>query len=185
MKTICMFALLGVVSLSALAKQETVMIEIRGDTLTAPLEITDARVVRQFSVWNGPGTRSWDGDGNLNPPAHLDPNKVEGRFVDWPKGMAKERPANLRLFDVTFYLGRHPTQRQYAFTYAVDPTSNRGFIYLLPTSTNVIFHGVEGNWFYASQRWDELISPRVLATADWPSTPTPRIVHSPQGISNH
>lgn len=126
----------------------------------------DMEIVRQFSVWNGPGTRFYDGEGNLNPPAHLDPTKTEGRFIDWPKGKVTELPDNLSYFDVTFYLGRKPNQRHYPFTYASDLHSNRGLVFLPPVSTNVIVHGVEGNWFYAAQRWEELVTPLIVAASN-------------------
>jgi len=162
-KSICAFVFLVTVSLSVLAKQETVMIEIRGDALATPIKITDVQIVSQFNVWNGPGTYSFDANGPANPPSHLDPNKSQGRFVDWPKGIVKDMPANLRSFEVTFYLGHNPNVRLYPFIYAFSPTNNRGFVFLPLSTTGVIVHGVEENWFYASEKWDELISPLVVA----------------------
>lgn len=166
MRLVCAFVCLLSLSNSVLAKQETVRIEIRGSTLSNPLEITDAEIVRQFSVWDGPGTRSYDGDGNLYPPAHLDPGKAEGRFIDWPRGKLAELPDNLRYFDVMFYLGRKPNQRRYPFTYASDLQSSRGLVFLPPVSTSIIVHGVEGHWFYASERWEELVTPLIIAASE-------------------
>ncbi len=106
MKAICVLALLVVVAAVASAKGKTVKIEIRGDGLAVPIEIIDQRIVDRFTIWNGPGVHTYT-KGALDPPAHLDPDKSQGRFVDWPKGIATGRPEGLRRFDVTFYLGRN------------------------------------------------------------------------------
>ncbi|NKB99651.1 MAG: hypothetical protein GKR90_14305 [Pseudomonadales bacterium] len=160
------FVLAVSVSLPLHAKQEIVLIEIRGDSLATPIEISDPRIIIEFSVWNGPGVVSSDGEGRLNPPAYLDPDREEGRFIDWPRGIVGDKPVLSNRFDVTLYLGKSPNQRLYPFTYATDSVSNQGFIFLPLASTAVILHGVEDNWFYASEQWDELITPRITAAME-------------------
>ncbi|MEM9742568.1 MAG: hypothetical protein AAF918_07765 [Pseudomonadota bacterium] len=155
------------ISSSALAKQEIIKIEISGASLPSPISITNRQTVSQFSIWNGPGTASYDGNGDPNPPSHLERNSSERRFIDWPEGTVAEPSANARHFDVTFFLGRTPNQRRYPFSYALDGNSARGLVYLPCVSTNVIWHGVEGNWFYASSKWDELIAPLISTPGEW------------------
>ena len=164
MKTISALALLLVVASVASAKGKTVKIEIRGDGLAVPIEIVDERTVSNFSVWNGPGVGTYT-KGVMDPPAYLNPDKPQGRFVDWPRGIATRRPERLHRFEVTFYLGQGPNQRKYLITYEVDRANEQGFVFLPLSNTAVIAHGIEGNWFYASEKWDETIMPMVLASA--------------------
>ena len=145
------------------SKGETVKIVIAGDNISSPIEITSPEILRQFNIWNGPGVGTRGPDGVSHPPAYLDPKRSAGRFIDWPKGMAA-RPAGLRRFEVTFHIGvpRDPnTVRKYVFAYEVDTLASHGYIYLPRWMNDLISHGVEGNWFYASKRWDELIMPAI------------------------
>jgi hypothetical protein len=72
---------------TAEAKGPVVRIEIR-DGVHAPLVISDAAIVGQFSIWNGPSVRTYDAGGVENPPTHvLDVD--DGRFIDWPAGVVR------------------------------------------------------------------------------------------------
>ncbi len=158
------FISLLAISATVWSKGLTIRIAIAGDDLSAPIEITDQDILNQFSIWNGPGVSTSGPDGVPHPPAYLDPKRSVGRFIDWPKGMAAERPSGLQRLEVTFYIGipREPnTARKYVFAYEVDSADSRGYIYLPRWKNNLISHGVEGHWFYASERWDELVMPIV------------------------
>lgn len=146
---------------AALAKGPIVEIEITGDGITAPLKITDEDIVGNFNIWNGPGVSS-SAAGIRNPPAHLDTNVQDGRFIDWPRGLATQRPAGLQRFEVTFRIATPRTASQYVVAYEIDPPKRQGYIYLPIWTNDLIWHGVEGSWFYASERWDELIMPLIV-----------------------
>lgn len=151
---------------SASAKAGIVKIEINGAALDSPLEITDPAVIREFSIWIGPGVRIND------KPAHLDPGNTRGMFIDWPKGIATQHPKALQRYDVRFHLeytgAPNEVHRTYAVKYEFDPEGEGGYIYLPGPSEhdfrmNVysIGHGVEGNWFYSTPAWEKLVRPRV------------------------
>ena len=147
------------------SKGETIRIKIEGDNLKLPIEIVDSNILSQFNIWNGPGVVTRGPDGVLHFPAHLDSNGSYGRFIDWPRGIAAERPSGLQRLEVTFYVGvpQEPNAtRKYVFAYEVDLSHQRGFIYLPYWKNNLISHGVELNWFFASKRWNELIMPIIL-----------------------
>jgi hypothetical protein len=145
------------------SKGRTVKIEVRGDHLTSPIEITDPSVLKSFNIWNGPGVRI------NNEPVHMDPNKQAGAFIDWPKGMISERPGGLQRCEVLFYIeGRQPPHNRYIVLYEFDLSMENGYIYLPGrgdesgrTNTFLISHGVEGNWFRSSNAWEKLVRPIV------------------------
>lgn len=165
---------LFVVSTTCWSKGQTIRIEIDGDGLTAPIVITDPDILRQFSIWNGPGVGTRGPDGVPNPPAYLDPNKPAGRFIDWPRDRASNKPSGLQRLEVNFFIGI-PTQpngaRPHVVAYEPDPSESRGFIYLPRWRNNHISHGVEGNWFHASDRWNKLIAPIIAQQTDRTSEP--------------
>jgi hypothetical protein len=142
---------------AAFAKGPIVEIEITGDGISAPLRITDTDLVGSFSIWNGPGVSTYTA-GVRDSPAHLDAGAHDGRFIDWPRGSAAQRPAGLQRFEVTFHLA--PASR-YVVAYEIDPAHGQGYIYLPRWTNDSIWHGVEGSWLYASRRWDELLMPLI------------------------
>ena len=151
------------------SKGETTKIEIRGDKLASPIEITDPQVVGRFSIWNGPGV-STSSAGKEDPPAWADPTKAEGRFIDWPSGWATDRPSGLQRLEVTLYIGgtvmrdgarNFATADKYVFLYEVDAARRRGYVYLPRWKNELILNFVEGNWLYAAKAWDELMIPLI------------------------
>lgn len=70
------------------AKGETVMVEISGGYLTAPLIITDARLA-DFDIWAGPGVRG------------VGITDAEGFIIDWQKGIAARPQAGLPRFQLS------------------------------------------------------------------------------------
>ncbi len=156
------------------SKGQTIKIIIEGDALSAPVEITNPAILGQFNIWNGPGVSTSGPDGVPHLPAYLDPDKSAGRFIDWPRGIATDRPSKLQRLEVTFYVGvpREPkASRKYIFTYEVDASALQGYIYLPRWMNNLIAHGIEGKWLYSSARWNEIIAPIVAKqTIDLPPT---------------
>lgn len=172
MKTIsCVLgiATLMLVSASAWPKSQTIKLEIVGPGLLQPLEITDRAVLDRFSIWNGPGVRVND------QPIHLEPANIEqiGAFIDWSRGAVPQQPSSITPYTVTFHqVGgerMHDWHRRYVVTYAYDPASEGGYIYLPgPKDGDVykrnvfsIVHGVEGNWFHASPAWERSVRPLI------------------------
>lgn len=174
MKRLLVFPLLVAmlfVALQSSAKDAIDRIEIRGTGLESPIEITDRAIVSAFSIWIGPGVRV------NGQPVHLDPDNTEGMFIDWPKGMSGEVPPGLERFDVTFWLESAPVAREmhgwYVFTYGFDRSTAGGYIHLpgkdddgYRRNVSSIIHGVEGNWFHSSARWEDLVRPLIEKASD-------------------
>jgi len=152
----------------AWSKGPVVRIEIR-DAIHTPLVVTDTAIVNRFDIWNGPSVRSY-ANGVENPPAHLDSNADDGRFVDWPAGVARQRAQGLPRFEVSFHV-QTPRNgiREYLVAYEIDIATNQGYVYLPRWENNLIWHGIEGDWFFASDRWDALVMPLVVQHASNPA----------------
>jgi len=152
----CVFCLL-VVSATVLlfAKGPTTKITITGVDLNSPVEIRDPDVLKHFNVWSGPGTFTNDVEG------------TDGFIIDWASGAVPERPDGLHTFEVSFYVryanrsvSEQRDQLAYIVSYAVDPTTGQGYVYLPGQSdtsyrlnTRAIYRGREGNWFRANAAW--------------------------------
>lgn len=147
---------------AAWSKGPTIQITIEGDGLSAPIVITDPEILDQFNIWNGPGVSMTGPDGEMTDTAHLDPDQAEGRFIDWPKGAVPERPPGLQRLQVTFFIGvptRPEDSRLYQIGYEID--GSHGFIFLPMWTNSLIHHGVEGNWFHSTHRWNDVIGSLV------------------------
>ena len=170
------------------SKGQTIRIEIDGDGLSAPVVITDPDILNRFNIWNGPGVSVSGPDGVQYPPAHLDPSRTAGRFVDWPSGPVSEKRAGLQCLEVTFHVGvpRDPNRsRAYVVAYEVDPAASSGYIYLPRWTNDLISHGVEGNWFHASEQWSDVIAPLIAEqTAHSSSSVGPRKLSCIAGYSS-
>ena len=153
--------LVALLASTAEAKGPVVRIEIR-DGAHAPLVIFDAALVDRFSVWNGPSVRTYNAAGVENPPTHvLDVD--DGRFVDWPAGVVRRHRAGLPRFEVSFYVATpQGGLQEYLVAYEIDAAAKQGYIYLPRWENSLIWHGVEGDWFLASDRWDELVMPLAV-----------------------
>lgn len=164
-----------IVPITVWSKGETIRIEVEGDNLPSPIDITDPEIVKHFNIWNGPGVRTRGPGGVPNPPAYLSPERSAGRFIDWPEGTVAERPGGLQRYEVSFYIGGREAgtevQGVYSVTYEFDPATEHGYVYL-PTfseqsrNTAFISHGVEGNWFRSSDKWETLVRPLIEKTMD-------------------
>jgi len=54
-KDVVVSLLILTITVTAWSKGEIIKIEIEGNNLSSPIEITDPDIVRQFSIWTGPG----------------------------------------------------------------------------------------------------------------------------------
>jgi hypothetical protein len=153
--------LLVVLGLPALlfAKGDLVRITIKGADLKTPIEITSPRALTDFHPWTGPGTGS--SVPGFNPDA-------PGFIIDWSHGPIGEPPKGLQRYEVSFY-AKLPNERLiYVVFWEYDAGSRLGYIYLpgkgdewYRLNVRTIFHGVEGKWFRAWSRWDNVASPLI------------------------
>jgi hypothetical protein len=164
----------------AVAKGETARIEISKGR-RALVTLAGPESAGQFTIWSGPGT----GD-PANGPGTM---TVTGRDIaDWPLGEV-DPPRGLKVYQVRFFcaaLGETekesvPSNQCYGVRYAIDPDSGLGYIQIpaegdreFPGNTRTIYRGVEGRWFLASERWEELVRPRLDAALAPPARETYR-----------
>ncbi|MBI3695089.1 MAG: hypothetical protein HY238_09675 [Acidobacteria bacterium] len=159
--------ILSIVPSSLSAKGDIVKITIKGEGLTAPIEIYPN--IGEFSVWVGPGVRvnGVEQTGGFN-----------AFIIDWSKGVAAQLPTGLQHYEVSFYSGcrkggncrTSEPSIVYVVSYDYDPSTEQGFVYLpgkddelyrLNTSTIFHGHGLEGNWFRATGEWEKFARPRI------------------------
>ena len=156
-----LFALLLIASADAMGP--TIRIEVRDLVSNAVTQMTDRAILNQFHVWAGPGTYS-------GPPGQTIEG-ADGFIIDWRSGAVSERPAQLRRFELRFYSGPRtgktppdPAERlAYVVLYEHDPSTGRGYVYL-PGNSDEYFglnvasihrQGLNGQWFHASDAWQE------------------------------
>ena len=146
--------LIASVSTPLLAKGNTVKITISGADLKRPIEISDPKILANFSVWTGPGTSTAD---------------HQGLIIDWSEGPVRETPDTLRRYQVSFYAGAPANERiVYVVDYAFSFGDEQGYVYLPGESDewygrNVrsIVRGVEGKWFRAWSDWERVARPLI------------------------
>ena len=168
-RSAALFGLLASFTASAplWAKGDTVIIEVKGETLPAPIQITDPKI-QEFNIWSGPGVSSGDTE------------ETEGFIIDWRAGVAQP-PAGLIHYQVSFYAGCKSGDRTclgekprlaYVVSYDYDASSRRGFVYLprygepwWDVNSQHIYRGnaLEGHWFLASDTWDRFVMPVIAA----------------------
>jgi hypothetical protein len=162
----CCLALVFSATILVFAKGTTTRVTIAGAGLQAPIEINDPKIVGNFNIWSGPGTRVNGVEG------------TEGFIVDWTSGIVTERPPGLREFEVSFYV-RYANRRfenqtdqlAYVVLYSVDPVTGQGYVYLpgrgdahYVLNTRAILRGREGKWFRATAGWQSVVK-NVLPNA--------------------
>jgi hypothetical protein len=165
-------------STSLSAKGDMVLVEIRGEVLTAPLKITDPKIM-DFNVWAGPGVNGTTVE------------NADGFIADWRKGSVAEPHTSITRYDVRFYVGcrtsptpsclQKPPALCYNVTYAYDLSSAQGFVYFpgkgeasYYLNIGTIGHGpnVEGHWFVTSEEWERFVRP-LIADAGVKNRPGP------------
>jgi hypothetical protein len=151
-------------------KGATTRIEIaRGKTPV--LTLAGEQSAGQFTIWSGPGTSMTAADGTVSTPEH------PGDIARWSAGPV-ERPRRLQVYQVRFYCAAgaiaesaaSPSHQCYGVRYAIDARSGQGYIQIppandaeFPLNQQTILRGVEGSWFRASDRWEELVRPQLDA----------------------
>jgi hypothetical protein len=151
------------------AKGETTRITVSGGTLTNPVELRDAAIVKTFQVWSGPGTQQCFGGRE---------NCVEGTdgfIVDWSSGEVTARRSGLPHYEVAFYVtdsrvpDRPATERlAYVVDYEYDATTSQGYVYLpakgdrwWQLNVSSIFRNKEGHWYRATRAWQDAVTPAL------------------------
>jgi hypothetical protein len=135
------------------AKAETVKIVIQGADLKTPIQITDRKVLANIQVLSGKGTYS-------NEPRLEEPSFI----IDWPQGPTGEPPKALPHYEVSFYANLPDERRVYVVSYAFDPLTDQGYVYLpvrndknYRLNVHTIIRGVEGKWFHSWTKWDAVV----------------------------
>lgn len=126
--------------------------------------ITDENVLDKLTFWSGPGTWMQAAGG----PARMSTGDAD--IADWLAGKVPP-PVKTRVYDVSIYFSTprnpsNPRERGYTVRYA--PSAGGGFIQIpgegspyYRGNTSVISRGVEGSWYRASKRWEDLIRPVI------------------------
>ena len=155
--------------LGAFAKGELVRIEVTGPTLSAPLVVADAKVLREFFIWYGP---------NSGPryPIGSPQNADSPSFIDWQEGIKEQVPKGMTVYDVSFFhvFNRQPPEVRLNVRGEVRlRCCEQARLHLsswserreLPTQREHQIHDVEGHWFMASSRWESLVAPLIRERA--------------------
>jgi hypothetical protein len=136
--------MISVIDLSA--KGPTVRIRIEGDTLPAPIEITDDAVLKDFTVWD------W-------------PTPQRNAFVIQYSGTSlPEPPRSWSRYKVTFFANRPAPNPVYTVVYQFDPNVSQGYIYVPRTELNgrtIWRGGMEEWWFRAAASWEHAVRPLI------------------------
>jgi len=162
---------------------DTVKIIIAGGDLSAPIEITDPAVLAGFKVFAGPGMRSCIH--NCDDPREMVPIVFhQGFIIDWDRGSVASPPEKLFVEGLTTYTVSFVTTRPirpiaclicihihpgtYVVRYAIDPATNRRYVYLpgkadpdYQDNVALSYHGNEGNWFHAWSEWEKVADPLI------------------------
>ena len=127
-------------------------IELRGDGLEQPIELTEPSILEKLSPWVGPGTQMAD---------FMRPDGSEKSIANWGAGVVTDHPAGLQRIEVKFRVGwsRESTDAFWVL-YEKDPGSSTGYIYH-PTANYIVAHVSKGAWRHASDRWNEIIGPII------------------------
>jgi hypothetical protein len=142
------------------AKGTPTRIVITSPALPAPIEITDASLLRTFTVWSGEGV-------TVN-----GVHQTDGFIVDWRSDRGDSRPRGLERFEVAFYetpAAPSETVRGerliYVVTYELDARNGVGYVYLpgkgedhYALNTQTIFRGREGRWLRATDAWTRTVT---------------------------
>ena len=127
-------------------------IELRGDGLEQPIELTEPSILEKLSPWVGPGTKMAD---------FMRPDGSEKSIANWDAGVVADHPAGLQRIEVKFRVGwsRESTDAFWVL-YEKGAGSSTGYIYH-PIANYIVAHVSEGAWHYASDRWNEIIGPII------------------------
>ena len=167
-----LFAFLSVSS-TLWAKAPTILIEVKGASLTSSIFVTSPEALKKYTFFDGPGV-----GGGFGPTAM---SGAKGSIIDWKSGFVAQPPARRQKYEVLFYWA--PRMRPQCYTeklclvyvefYDYDPSSKRGFVYLPGKGEqwhgldiNVVYHGVEGHWFNATDSWTGFVRALIANRSD-------------------
>ena len=182
MRTTSIVVVLLLMPAISMAKSETARIEILHGKRPF-LVLSGADTAGQFTIWSGPGASVTAADGTVSTPVH------PGDIADWQAG-AVQIPRDVKVYKVRFYCAagdepareNAPTHLCYGVRYAIA-ADGHAFIQIpavddkeFKGNAQSIYRGVEGSWFRASLRWEELVRPRI----DEALTPAPGTGYSYQ-----
>ena len=162
-------AMVGLAALSVtpawVAGMDTVRIVIKGEQLSAPVEIVDPRIVGLFHVGAGPGNFRRMPDGTEQPSY-----APQCFVVDWSRGIV-DPPKGLQLYEVSFVTTR-TNPGTYRVSYALDQSTGEGYVYIpgerdsaYKDNVWLISRGIEGNWFRAWSAWERVANPLILKSS--------------------
>ncbi len=146
---------------SSWAGRQTVKVTITGGDLQAPIAITAKDKLARINIWSGPG--NFRVNGGIRTPY------IQDGSIVWSQGAVATPSPGLPRYEVSFFQGEGPDEEvMYAVTYAYDPVSRRGYIYLpgkgekwYDVNVQSIARGVEGQWFRSSTEFDGIIGPAI------------------------
>jgi hypothetical protein len=163
-RPLLILAMLAASSILAFAKSPTSKITIEGGHLKAAIAITDPAVLRQFRIWAGP-----------NPAMPAVPTEPQSLIIDWSRGTIRPPRQNLPTYKISFYVNsraQDETEEHACVVevvlYQVNPSTGDGYVYLPKANEGYpspMLHGVEGNWFHAWSKWQELADPLIRSRA--------------------
>jgi hypothetical protein len=149
--------LLTVTGVCAAKSQVTRIDVMRGKAALVSIE---APAAAQLTIWSGPGTASHAGEASA------------GDIADWKRGPVKA-PAGGPVYEVAFLCeacepARQEAWRCYGVRYAPGKHGAPGLIQIpeagdpeFPGNVQTIYRGVEGQWFHASPKWEEIVRARL------------------------
>ncbi|MDE0225491.1 MAG: hypothetical protein OXP28_10180 [Gammaproteobacteria bacterium] len=126
-------------------------IELRGDGLEQPIELTEPSILEKLSPWVGPGTKMAD---------FMRPDGSEKSIANWDAGVVTDHPAGLQRIEVKFRVGWSRESTDAFWVLYEKGGSSTGYIYH-PIANYIVAHVSEGAWRYASDRWNEIIGPII------------------------
>ena len=128
------------------AKGPTVRIRIEGDTLSAPIEITEDAVLKEFKVWDWPTPQR------------------DAFVIQYSSTSLSEPPRSWSRYQITFFANVPAPNPVYTVVYQFDPNVNEGYIYVPRTELNsrtIWRGGMEEWWFRASPSWEHAVRPLI------------------------
>lgn len=85
-----------------------------------------------------------------------------------------QSPENISIYTVAFVTTRS-NPGTYVVGYALDPATKQGYVYLpgkadaaYKDNVWLIYRGIEGKWFHASQKWQHLADPLIAKSQNSP-----------------
>jgi hypothetical protein len=140
---VCGFLIISFASSLSFAKGPTTKITIESPRLVKQIEITDPRLTKEFPVFAGPQTL----------------------LVDWAAGPSNPG-SGAETYRVSFYLAHYV--KPYIVLYAYDHSKQQGYLYVpgkedqsYRTNVSIVLRGVEGHWFRALPRWEDIVRPMI------------------------